>query len=79
MNCMTKPVRYVQGMVSLLCPVFLKATTLEESAVAAFSLANLSLSESRNRDYRDDLKIFTAAARRSSDDDTDCLECLYKL
>ena len=55
-----------------------RAYTLEEATLATFSLANLSLTESGNRYYRDDLKIFTAAARRSSDDDTDCLEYLYK-
>jgi hypothetical protein len=52
--------------------------TLDESALPTFSLANLTLSDSGNREYRDDLKIFTAAARRSSDDDTECLEYLYK-
>ena len=55
-----------------------RAYTLEEAALATFSLANLSLTESGNRDYRDDLKIFTAVARRSSDDDTDCVEYLYR-
>ena len=55
-----------------------RAYTLEEAALPTFSLTNLSLIESENRDYRDDLKIFTAVARRSSDDGTECLEYLYK-
>lgn len=41
-------------------------------------LADLPSSESENGDYTDDLKMFTTAARRASDDDTNCLEYLYK-
>lgn len=52
--------------------------TLDEATHPTFTLANLTLSDSGNREYRDDLKIYTAAARRSSDDDTECLEYLYK-
>ena len=52
--------------------------TLDEAALPNFSLTSLPLSDSGNREYREDLKIFKAAARRSFDDDTECLACLYK-
>ena len=52
--------------------------TLDEAALPNFSLTSLPLSDSGNREYREDLKIFKAAARRSFDDDTECLEYLYK-
>ena len=54
-----------------------RAYTLIEAALPTFSLSNLPLSESGNRDYGDDLKIFTAAARQALNDDTDCLQYLY--
>jgi hypothetical protein len=50
--------------------------TLDEAALPNFSLTSLPLSD--YREYREDLKIFKAAARRSFDDDTECIEYLYK-
>ena len=51
-------------------------TTLE-AELPALNRANISLSESGTREYREDLKVFTAAARRFSDEDTECLLYLY--
>ena len=54
-----------------------RVITAAESALPGFNLTNISLSESGTREYREDLKVFTAAARRSSDEDTECLLYLY--
>ena len=42
------------------------------------NLANIPLSTQGNTDFRDDQKIYTAAVRRFSDHDTDCLDHLYR-
>ena len=47
-----------------------RTVTAEESALPGFNLANTSSSESGLREYREDLKVYTAAARRFSDEDT---------
>lgn len=54
-----------------------RVTTEAERALPGFNLTNISLSESGLREYREDLKVFTAAARRFSDEDTECLLYLY--
>ena len=54
-----------------------RAVTAAESALPGFDLNNISLSESALREYREDLKLFTAAERRFSDEDTECLLYLY--
>ena len=41
-------------------------------------LTTIPLSTQGNTEYRDDRKIYTAAAQRFSDQDTDCLDHLYK-
>ena len=43
-----------------------------------FNLASLPLSTLGNTNFRDDKKIFSAAQRRFSDEDTDCLDHLYR-
>ena len=52
--------------------------TAVEAALPGFSLASLSLTESSNREFRDDLKIFAAAAQKFAEEDTQCLDYLYK-
>ena len=54
-----------------------REVTAAESTLPDFNLTNIPLSESGLREYREDLKIFTAAARRYSDQDTECLLYLY--
>ena len=41
-----------------------RAYTPTEAALPGFSVAALSLTESGNREYREDVKLFTAAERR---------------
>ena len=41
-------------------------------------MALIPLSTQGNTDFRDDRKIYAAAAQRFSDQDTDCLDHLYK-
>ena len=55
-----------------------RATTAAEAALAGFDLATISLTEAANREYRDDLKIYTAAARLSAVEDTECLDHLHR-
>ena len=52
--------------------------TLEEAADPTTNPLLIQLSAQGNTDFRDDRKIYTAAARRSSDEDTECLDHLYK-
>jgi hypothetical protein len=55
-----------------------RATTAAETALPGFDLATISLTESANREYRDDLKLYTAAARIFAQEDTDCLDHLHR-
>lgn len=55
-----------------------RTLTAEEAADLNINAALLPLSTQGNTDFRDDRKIFTAAARRFSDEDTECLDHLYR-
>ena len=53
-------------------------TTATEVGLPGFSLASISLTESGNRELRDDLKIYNATLRIFNDEDTLCLDYLYR-
>ena len=55
-----------------------RPATEAEAAAATFNAANLPLSTLGNANLRDDKKIFLTAKRRFSDEDTDCLDNLYR-
>ena len=55
-----------------------RQTTAEEIALPGFKLASISLTECSNRELRDDLKIFNATLRIFNDEDTLCLDHLYR-
>ena len=55
-----------------------RTLTEAEATADAIDLTLIPLSTQGNTDFRDDLKIYTAAARRFSDHDTDCLDHLYR-
>lgn len=55
-----------------------RTLTIAESENLVLDLSLIPLSTQRNIDFRDDRKIYTAAAQRFSDQDTDCLDHLYK-
>jgi hypothetical protein len=60
------------------CTYARRATTVAEVTLAGFDLATISLPEAPNREYRDDLKIYTAAARISAVEDIKCLDHLHR-
>jgi hypothetical protein len=53
-------------------------TAAAETALPGFDLATISPTESANREYRDDLKLYTAAARIFAQEDKDCLDHLHR-
>ena len=55
-----------------------RPTTAEETALPGFNLASLSLTECSNRELRDDLKIYNSALRIFNEEDTMCLDHLYR-
>ena len=55
-----------------------RPATDAEAALPNFDPANLPLSTLGNANFRDDKKIFSAAKRRFSDEDIDCLDHLYR-
>ena len=55
-----------------------RPATEAEAAAATFNAANLPLSTLGKANLRDDKKIFLTAKRRFSDEDTDCLDNLYR-
>ena len=55
-----------------------RQATDAEAAQPNFDPATLPLSTLGNTNFRDDKKIFSAAQRRFSDEDTDCLDHLYR-
>ena len=55
-----------------------RTTTAAEAALPEFDLATISLTESANREYREDLKLYTAAARIFALEDTECLDHLHR-
>ena len=55
-----------------------RTLTAEEAADLNINATLIPLSTQGNTDFRDDRKIFTAAARRFSDEDTECLDHLYR-
>ena len=55
-----------------------RPTTAAEVALPEFSLASVSLTECGNRELRDDLKIYNASLRIFNDEDTLCLDYLYR-
>ena len=55
-----------------------RTTTAAEAALPGFDLATISLTESANREYREDLKLYTAAARIFALEDTECLDHLHR-
>ena len=55
-----------------------RQTTAEEIALPGFNLASISLTECSNRELRDDLKIYNATLRIFNDEDTLCLDHLYR-
>ena len=55
-----------------------RPTTATEVALPGFSMASISLTECSNRELRNELKIYNATLRIFNDEDTLCLDYLYR-